>query len=131
MVLVSFILLAVIPDMPLAAAITLVGLIGFFSAYNIVITGHGRSLFPDRLAGRGMAMMAIALMGGPAIMQPATGLIMGAFPVLEGEAPGEAYRAVFVFLAGVVLLALLNYIRLPDARPSQGFAEDLQGKAPR
>jgi MFS family permease len=131
MVLVSFILLAVIPDMPLAAAITLVGLIGFFSAYNIVITGHGRSLFPDRLAGRGMAMMAIALMGGPAIMQPTTGLIMGAFPVLDGEAPGEAYRAVFAFLAGVVLLALLNYLRLPDARPSDGFAEDLRDTAPR
>jgi hypothetical protein len=64
-------------------------------------------------------------------MQPATGLIMGAFPVLDGEAPGEAYRAVFAFLAGVVLLALLNYLRLPDARPSDGFAEDLRDTAPR
>ncbi len=131
MVLVSFALLALIPEMPLVATIALVGLIGFFSAYNIVITGHGRSLFPDRLAGRGMAMMAIALMGGPAIMQPATGLIMGAFPSVDGVAPAEAYRAVFAFLAGVVLLALLNYLRLPDARPSQGFAEDLRGATPR
>lgn len=131
MVLVSFLLLALVPQMPLAAAITLVGLISFFSAYNIVITGHGRSLFPDRLAGRGMAMMAIALMGGPAVMQPATGLIMGAFPEVEGVAPSEAYRAMFGFLAGIVLLALLNYLRLPDARPSEGFAEDLRGTAPR
>ncbi len=130
-VLVSFAILALVPEMPTAAAIVLVGLIGFFSAYNIVITGHGRSLFPDRLAGRGMAMMAIALMGGPAVMQPATGLIMGAFPDVDGVAPVEAYRAMFGFLAGVVLLALLNYLRLPDARPSEGFAEDLRGTAPR
>ena len=130
MVLVSFAILALVPEMPTAAAIALVGLIGFFSAYNIVITGHGRSLFPDRLAGRGMAMMAIALMGGPAVMQPATGLIMGAFPDVEGVAPNEAYRAMFGFLAGVVLLALLNYLRLPDARPSEGFAEDLQSPTP-
>ena len=130
-VLVSFAILALVPEMPTAAAIVLVGLIGFFSAYNIVITGHGRSLFPDRLAGRGMAMMAIALMGGPAVMQPATGLIMGAFPDVDGVAPVEAYRAMFGFLAGVVLLALLNYLRLPDARPSEGFAEDLRGTEPR
>ena len=58
------------------------------------------------------------------------GLIMGAFPDVEGVAPNEAYRAMFGFLAGVVLLALLNYLRLPDARPSEGFAEDLQSPTP-
>ena len=129
-VLVSFALLALIPQLPLAAAVALVVLISFFSAYNIVITGHGRSLFPDRLAGRGMAMMAIALMGGPAVLQPVTGLILGAFPTVDGVAPNEAYRAVFACLAGVVLLALLLYLRLPDARPSEGFAKDLRGSAP-
>jgi hypothetical protein len=77
-----------------------------------------------------MAMMTIALMGGPAVLQPATGLIMGAFPTVDGVAPNEAYRAVFACLAGVVLLALLLYLRLPDARPNEGFAKDLRGSAP-
>jgi MFS family permease len=129
-VLASFALLALIPHMPLGVAVALLVLISFCSAYNIVIAGHGRSLFPDRLAGRGMAMLAIALMGGPAILQPVTGLIVGAFPDADGAAPNDAYRAVFAFLAATVLLALLAYLRLPDARPSAGFAEDPRPDAP-
>ncbi len=126
----SLALLALIPRPPLAMVMALFALISFCSAFNIVITGHGRALFPDRLAGRGMAMLAIALMGGPAILQSVTGLIMGAFPAADGAAPLVAYQAVFGFLAATVLLALLPYLRLPDARPSAGFAQDLRANAP-
>jgi len=69
-------------------------------------------------------------MGGPAVLQSVTGIIMGAFPAVSGVTPVDAYRAVFGFLAVVVLLALLAYLRLPDARPSDGFAPDLQGDTP-
>ena len=130
LVLISFLLLALIPRPPLALATALFVLISFCSAYNIVIAGHGRALFPDRLAGRGMAMIAIALMGGPAILQTVSGLIVGAFPTVAGAAPEEAYRAVFGFLAATVLFAVLAYLRLPDARPSAGFAEDLRADTP-
>ena len=99
-------------------------IISFFSAYNIVIAGHGRALFPDRLAGRGMAMLAIALMGGPAIVQFLTGFIMDAFPTENGIAPIEAYRAVFGCLAGIILISVIAYLRIPDARPSKGFSRD-------
>ncbi len=125
-VLISFLLLALIPRPPLALVTALFVLISFCSAYNIVITGHGRALFPDRLAGRGMAMLAIALMGGPALLHSLSGLIMGAFPAPGGAAPLDAYRAVFGFLAAIVLLVLLPYLRLPDARPSAGFAPDMR-----
>ena len=40
----------------------------------------------------------------------------------------DAYRAMFDFLAATVLLALLAYLRLPDIRPSAGFAADLRAK---
>jgi len=130
LVLVSFLLLALLPHPPLALATALFVLVSFCSAYNIVIAGHGRALFPDRLAGRGMAMLAIALMGGPAILQSVTGLIIGAFPADSGAAPVDAYRAVFGFLAATVLLALLAYLRLPDVRPSAGFAPDLRADTP-
>lgn len=130
LVLVSFLLLALIPRPPLVMVAALFILISFCSAYNIVIAGHGRALFPDRLAGRGIAMLSIALMGGPAVLQSVTGIIMGAFPAVSGVTPVDAYRAVFGFLAVVVLLALLAYLRLPDARPSDGFAPDLQGDTP-
>ena len=44
--------------------------------------------------------------------------------------PADAYRAVFGFLAAIVMLALLAYLPLPDARPSAGFAADLQDDNP-
>lgn len=101
-----------------------------FATIVAVIGGHGRALFPDRLTGRGMAMLAIALMGGPAILQSVTGLIMRAFPADAGAAPVDAQRAVFGFLAATVLLARPAYLRLPDVRPSAGFAEDLRADTP-
>ena len=42
----------------------------------------------------------------------------------------QFYRAVFGFLAATVLLALAAYLRLPDARPSAGFAQDWRANAP-
>ena len=130
LVLVAFLLLALIPRPPLLMAAALFVLNSFCSAYNIVIAGHGRALFPDRLAGRGIAMISIALMGGPAVLQSLTGIIMGAFPMVSGAMPVDAYRAVFGFLAAIVMLALLAYLPLPDARPSAGFAADLQDDNP-
>ena len=78
----------------------------------------------DRLAGRGMALMAIAFMGGPAVLQSLGGAIIGAFPAANGQAPAVAYQALFAFLAAVVALAALAYGRVPDAKPSAGFAAE-------
>ena len=123
----ALVILAVWPQPPLALAIALLVLIGAASAYNIVVAGHGRSLFPDRLAGRGMALIGIALMGGPFVMQALTGLIIGAFEeagAAGAAVPMAAYQAVFAFLAGCIVAANLLYARVPDARPSAGFARE-------
>ena len=66
--------------------------------------------------------MAIAFMGGPAVLQALGGVIVGAFPATDGAAPAIAYQALFAFLAGLVTLACLAYLRIPDAKPSAGFA---------
>ena len=97
-------LLAALPDLATWAAIVLFALIGACGSFNILLAGHLRSLFSDRLAGRGMALMAMAFMGGPA-------------------APASAYQALFAFLAALVVLAAMAYARLPGARPSAGFAD--------
>ena len=123
----SLVTLAIWPAPPLGLAVALLVLIVAASAYNIVVAGHGRSLFPDRLAGRGMSLLGIALMGGPFIMQALPGLIVGAFeePGTAGDAvPMAAYQAVFAFLAGCIVIANLLYLRVPDARPSAGFARE-------
>ena len=121
-------LLAALPALSTWAAILLFALIGACGSYNILLAGHARSLLPDRLAGRGMALMAIAFMGGPAVLQSLGGVIVGAFPATDGIAPAVAYQALFAFLAALVALATLAYARLPDAKPSAGFAAD--GKRP-
>ena len=104
--------------------ILLLALVGACGSYNIILAGHARSLLPDRLAGRGMALMAIAFMGGPAVLQSVSGVIVGAFPATNGAAPAIAYQSFFAFLAALVAVACLAYLRLPDAKPSAGFATE-------
>ena len=123
-------LLAALPGLATWGAILLFALIGAGGSFNIVLAGHARSLLPDRLAGRGMALMAVAFMGGPAVLQGLGGVIVGAFPATEGAAPAAAYQALFAFLAALVALAGLAYARLPDAKPSAGFATDTVAKRP-
>ena len=119
--------LAALPALPTWTVILLLALVGACGSYNIILAGHARSLLPNRLAGRGMALMAIAFMGGPAVLQSVSGVIVGAFPATDGAAPAMAYQAFFAFLAALVAVACLAYLRLPDAKPSAGFAtEDLQ-----
>ena len=113
--------LAALPDLPTWAVVLLLAVIGACGSYNILLAGHARSLLPDRLAGRGMALMAIAFMGGPAVLQALGGVIVGAFPATDGVAPAIAYQALFAFLAALVALACLAYLRIPDAKPSAGL----------
>ncbi len=118
----SLCILAIWPKPPLGFAIGILIFIGFAGAYNIIIAGHGRSLFPDQLAGRGMSLIGIALMGGPFIMQSLTGLIISSFEGYNGiMLSGEPYRAAFGFLAVCIIIASIFYSRIPDARPSEGF----------
>ncbi len=116
--------LAALPNLATWAVILLLALVGACGSYNIILAGHARSLLPDRLAGRGMALMAIAFMGGPAVLQGVSGVIIGAFPATDGAAPAIAYQAFFAFLAALVAVACVAYLRLPDAKPSAGFATE-------
>lgn len=105
-----------------------------FSSYPVVITVLGlwggpyladrHGLAPVE-AGNALLVMAIAFMGRPAVLQALGGVIVGAFSAANGAAPAIAYRALFASLAALVALACLAYLRLPDARPSAGFATDL------
>ncbi len=57
---------------------------------------------------------------GVAVLQSITGVIVGAFPEASGDGvPETAYRAVFVFLALCMVIALALYLRSEDVRPSE------------
>ena len=92
-------------------------------AANVHILAHGRAFFSDQYVGRALTTVNGTIFVGVGVIQVATGFIIGAFPTAPGGgAPEIAYRAVFGFLAVVVLLAVLFYARVEDARPSQDNA---------
>ena len=52
-------------------------------------------------------------------LQPISGIVVGAFAPTAADAPPEAYRAVFAFLALATAAAILIYARAPDVKPRQ------------
>lgn len=113
-------LLALVERPPLWLAIGAIVGIGFVSASSTMVMAHGRAIFPDRLIGRGVAVLNTSVMLGVACMQTLSGMILGAFPALAGGARSElAYRGLFGFMCVLLLLAVCVYGRVSDVRPSE------------
>jgi hypothetical protein len=93
---------------------------GFVFGFMPLLAGHGKSLFPGRLTGRGLSLMNVATIGGVFIQQMVTGAMIALFPytLVEGARvyPAEAYRGVFAFLAVQLVIVTLFYLRAPDHR---------------
>jgi predicted MFS family arabinose efflux permease len=117
-------MLGLLPTAPLWVITVLFALLGLSGAYTILIVAHGRTLFADHLVGRGITTINMGVMVGTAVVQGATGLIIGAFPAVNGAAPAIAYRLMFLFLAAVLGSALFIYRGAADPRMAP------QGKKP-
>jgi predicted MFS family arabinose efflux permease len=96
--------------MPLLLAICLVG------AYSVVLMGHGVSLIPAKLVGRGTTTLNGVLMGGTAILQIASGAIVEAAHGWFGTA-AAGYAAFFAVLGLATLAATWIYLRAPEPAP--------------
>ena len=103
--------LAAWPAPPLWAVTVLFALLAPLNAYTIIAFAHGRAIFPDHLLGRGIAVLSLTIMGGIAVVQVASGFIVGAFTV-DGVVAAAGYRWMFAFLAVLVL----GFARLVPAR---------------
>lgn len=90
--------------------------IGLFPAVLSVVIAHGKSLFPPELVGRGMTLMNIGTMGGVFVCQTLTGFIIDLFPHASDGYALNAYRAVFGFQSGLILLGCLAYFFSTDPR---------------
>jgi predicted MFS family arabinose efflux permease len=90
--------------------------IGFSTAVLSVLIAHGKSLFPSEMVGRGITLMNIGTMGGVFVSQTISGFIIDLFPLASGGYALDAYRAVFAFQAGLILLASLIYLFSADPR---------------
>jgi MFS family permease len=113
-------MLALWPQPPLILAIVLLTLLCFVTAFAIVIVAHGRSLFPDHLAGRGVTTVNLAQALGTALMPTLVGFIVGVFvPSVGASAPEGAYRIAFGAMAGLLTLGTMVYVQARDVRPSE------------
>lgn len=109
--------LAVFAVPPTWLAVVLLVAFCLVTAYGIVIVAHGRSLFPDELAGRGVTTVNLAQVAGSAGLPILTGALMGAFTSANGVAPASAYRAVWIFIAVALAAGLAVYAGARDAPP--------------
>ena len=111
-------ILALVPGLALWQAAALFALLGFIGACAVVNLAHARAVLPDRLVSRGMVTMALAAFAGSAVVQFVTGLIVEAFPQVDGAAPEAAYRCAFGFVGLAQLGAVVYHRRVDDAKPS-------------
>jgi len=109
--------LGALPDIDVTGATVLFLVIGLFGGTYGLLMAHARAFLPPRLIGRGVTLMNFFAIGGVGLMQFATGWIatQGSVP---GD-PGAAYRALFLFIAGTLGVALAIYLFARDAPPER------------
>lgn len=110
--------LALMPSAPLWLAVALVGLIGLFATFDVMLFAHARSLFPHHLSGRAVTTVNLALFIGVGTLQFVSGFVVREAHA-HGLSPADAYRIVFGFLAVACLCGLALYRTGKDAPPSQ------------
>lgn len=112
------IILGSVRDLAVWQVAFLFALLGLFGSFNSVTLAHGRALFAGNLVGRMAALFNLSVQAGVGLLQLATGLILASFPSSDASRPVEAYSAMFLFLAGLGIVAIVLYAPLPDAKPS-------------
>lgn len=111
----AFIAWAVIPQPPLAVAITLLLVICFSSSYGPVILAQIRARVPDHLAGRGATTANMAQLIGTSALPIVTGFLPHLFLSPPGGGYAEAaYRAMFALIACVLGAGLAVYATLRE-----------------
>jgi len=95
------------PDRGLVLSVTLLSAVGFFGASFPVIVAHGRSFFPDHLAGRGVTLLNLFGIGGVGVAQFATGPLHAA---ASGGGALAGHTAIFGFFGLALAIGLGVYL---------------------
>ena len=106
--------LALISHPPTWLAVGLLVALCGVSTYSVVIVTHGRSLFPDDLAGRGVTTVNLAQVTGSAVLPVVTGAVLGWASADRSEA---GYRLVFAVIGLALASGLAVYLRARDSKP--------------
>ena len=108
------------PGLSLVTALFIV--FGLNAGYTPLLLAHGRLLFPDRLAGRGITLLNLGNMAGVFVLQALTGALIGQLQRM-GISPETGYRATFGALALVLVAALAYYSTIPDTNSRNAARE--------
>lgn len=114
---VALCLLAAYPMPELFVTTGVLVVIGISGGAYGLLMAHARAFMPGRLIGRGVTLMNFFSIGGIGVMQFATGAVVTR-NVVPGE-PVAAYKALFIFYALTVALALFAYLFSRDAKPER------------
>lgn len=112
-----FLLLGIVPQNSLGITAVLLGLLAFVGAYSVTVMAHGVALFPQQLVGRGVTILHVALNGGTALMQAATGEVMDVFRS-SASPDTPSYSALFLFLGALTIAALAVYGHVREPGPA-------------
>jgi len=93
------VLLAILENPELWTATVLLLLFATIGSYVMLNHAYARALLPDHLIGRGLTFQNLSVFLGVAVIQAASGLIIGGFDGIAGQSPEIAYRWIFGFLA--------------------------------
>lgn len=108
--------LAVLGTLPPPILMVWLAGFGLCSAFQPVVISHGKSLFPARLAGRGLTLLNMGTMGGAFLAQFVSGLAIDLFPQTDGSYPIAAYQVVFALQAVFLGGAMFAYLPSRDPR---------------
>lgn len=115
----SFAGLALWPQPPLWFVLSAFFVVGLCGQTYVMVLSHGRAGFADRLVGRVVTSLNMAVFLGIGIFQATSGWIIRWFQQPDGSIPEHGFRVLFGFLATMVFAALLIYRTSSEARPSE------------
>ena len=107
------VLLAALDAPPLWLVTALFVIFGLNAGYTPLLLAHGRLIFPDRLAGRGITILNFGNMAGVFVLSALSGVLIGQLLRMDFGFD-VTYRAAFGFLAAVLVGAAAYYATVPD-----------------
>jgi predicted MFS family arabinose efflux permease len=93
---------------------------GFGHSYGVLMA-HARAFVPDHLLGRGITLMNLLFIGGVALLQVGSGILVDRMRG-AGAPPAEIYQGLFGAFALILGLSVAVYLAARDAPPGRGGA---------
>jgi len=113
------VLLAILENPELWTATVLLLLFATIGSYVMLNHAYARALLPDHLIGRGLTFQNLSVFLGVAVIQSASGLIVGGFDGIAGQSPEIAYRWIFGFLAALLVGAAAIFANASEIKKTR------------